>query len=242
MEGFSYYNIFETKGMEYIIIIAFLALLIPFSVMLNRKVKIKRQLHKAMGILTNSMLQIPQGVFYSDNHTWAHLSRTGIANVGIDDLLLHITGEVRLKYLKKPGELIAKGELMSEIEHEGKFLKLYSPISGKVRQANVSLANDTSILNEDPYGLGWVYKIKPDNWKEETSSYYLAEAASDWTQMELLRFKDFLASTMPKYDPGASMVAMQDGGELRDNVLSELPDGIWNDFQKEFLNPAPEAG
>ena len=237
MDGFSYYNIFETKGMEYLIIIAFLALLIPFSVVLNRKVKIKRQLQKAMGILSSKILKVPQGVYYSENHTWAHLSKSGLANVGLDDLMLHITGEVSVNFLKKPGELIAKGEAMTEIDHDGRLLKLFSPISGNVVGANPALTDNPEILNEDPFESGWLYKIKPTNWKAETSSYYIADAASDWSQIELLRFKDFLASAMPKYSDEASMVALQDGGELRDHILPELPEGVWHDFQKEFLNP-----
>ena len=236
MEGFSYYNIFETKGMEYLIIIAFLALLIPFSLMLNRKVKIRRQIHKAAGILNSKVLRIPQGMFYGDNHTWAHLSRSGIANVGIDDLLVHLAGEVEVIFHKKPGESIAKGELMSEIRQGDKHLKLFSPVSGKIREVNEILSEDCGLLNEDPYGLGWLYKIKPSNWQTDTIECHMAEEANDWEQMELLRFRDFLAMSMPKYDQGLSMATLQDGGELRDNILSELPNTLWNDFQKEFLD------
>ncbi|MCX6280356.1 MAG: glycine cleavage system protein H [Bacteroidetes bacterium] len=237
MDGFSYYNIFETKGMEYLIIIAFLALLVPFSIFLNRKVKIKRQFRKAIGILTTSILKIPQGVFHSSNHTWVHLAKSGIANVGIDDLLLHITGEVSVKFLKKQGEKIAKGELMSLIEHDGKVLEIYSPISGMITGANPALEDQPGIMNEDPYGSGWIYKIKPVSWNAETSSYYLADEAVDWSQMELLRFKDFLAVSVPRYTPEDSGVAFQDGGELRDHLLPELPEEIWQDFQKAFLMP-----
>ncbi|MCX6279422.1 MAG: glycine cleavage system protein H [Bacteroidetes bacterium] len=236
MDGFTYYNIFETKGMEYLIIITFLALLIPFSIILNRKVKIKKQIQKVMGILTSSILKIPQGVLYSRSHTWAHLSKSGIADVGMDDLLLHITGEVRLNYLKKPGEPIAKGELMTEIDHQGKMLKIFSPISGQVMETNSLLIESPGILNEDPYETGWIYKIKPYNWKSDTNSYYLSDAATIWSKKEVERFKDFLAVAMPKHMPDSSAVAMQDGGELRDQLLAELPDEIWCDFQKEFLN------
>ena len=67
-------------------------------------------------------------------------------------------------------------------------------------------------------------------------SYYLAEEAIDWSKKELERFKDFLAVSMKKYSPETSMVILQDGGELCDQPLSELPDEVWQDFQKSFLN------
>ncbi len=238
MDGFSYYNMFDTKGMEYLIIIAFLILFIPFSIILNKRVKLKQEFQKALGMLTSVILKIPQGVFFSRYHTWAHLAKSGKASVGLDDLLLHITGEVNVTFLKKPGDQIIKGEEMVELQHGGKSLKVFSPISGEITGTNQALAETPWQLINDPYEWGWVYRIQPSNWKAETGSFLLAEAATDWTKRELERFKDFLAGTWPKYAPEASMVVLQDGGELRDHLLPELPEGLWRDFQSEFLTPA----
>ena len=65
----------------------------------------------------------------------------------------------------------------------------------------------------------------------------MAEDATHWFNEELNRYKDFLALNMKKHSPDPSMVILQDGGELSDNSLSGLPNEIWQDFQKEFLNP-----
>jgi hypothetical protein len=81
-----------------------------------------------------------------------------------------------------------------------------------------------------------IYKIKPTNWVEDINSCFFAEDATNWSAMELERFKDFLARTMKDYSPDTAMIIMQDGGELLDHSLSALPDRIWKDFQKEFLN------
>ena len=71
----------------------------------------------------------------------------------------------------------------------------------------------------------------------ETKSYFLAEEATNWSAKELDRFKDFIAGgAMKKYSSEPSLMVLQDGGELRDNILSELPDEVWKDFQKEFLD------
>jgi hypothetical protein len=51
-----------------------------------------------------------------------------------------------------------------------------------------------------------------------------------------MRFKDFMAESMKKQSPETTMMIMQDGGELCDRPLSELPDEVWQDFQKSFLN------
>jgi glycine cleavage system H protein len=236
MDGFSYSNIFETKGIEYLAIIAFFAILIPFWLVLNKQVKITKRLQKVLGFLSAQSLRIPQGLLFSKNHTWAHLEKSGAAKVGLDDLLLRITGEVKFSRLRNPGELIKKGDLLAEIDQKDKLLRIFSPISGQILNTNFILNENPEILMEDPFGQGWIYKMKPSNWKAETSTYLLAEEATNWSINELERFKDFLAESVKKYSPEPSMVVLQDGGELRDNPLSEQTKEIWDDFQKEFLN------
>ncbi len=236
MDGFSYNNIFETKGIEYIIIIAFLLMIIPFWVIINRQVSLKSQIRNAIGTLSESLLKIPKGLFFNKNHTWAHLGKSGVAEVGIDDFLLHVTGDVKFTGMKEPGSFIRKGEVIAVIDHNGKVLKIYSPISGRVEKINGLLTEDPSAVNEDPYERGWICKIKPERWIEETDTYYLADEALAWTKAELQRFKDFMAGSVSKYSPEASMVILQDGGELCDRPLSDLPDEIWHDFQKSFLD------
>jgi glycine cleavage system H protein len=239
MEQFTYSNIFETKGIEYLAIITFLALLIPFWILLNKKSQ-TINFKKALGVLTAGVLRIPQGLFYSKNHTWTHLERSGTANVGLDDLLLHITGEVKFKNLRNAGELINKGDLLAEIDQNGKYLKVFSPISGKILDTNGKLNDNPDMIIADPYGLGWIYKIKPSSWISDTNSYFLAEEATNWSKKELERFKDFLAFTVKKYSPEPSMLVLQDGGELRDNTLSGLPNEVWQDFQESFLKAPTE--
>jgi glycine cleavage system H protein len=236
MDGFTYTNIFDTKGIEYLIIIAFLIMLIPFWVILNRQVKITRTLQKALGNLSANILRIPQGLFYNKNHTWAHLQSSGIAKVGLDDLLLHLTGAVKFNKLRKQGDFISKGDLLVEIDQSGKMLEVFSPISGQIIQTNVKLNQDPELLYDDLYNNCWIYKIMPVNWVEETNSCFLAKTATDWSAKELERFKDFLAVSMEKHSQDTSKVILQDGGVLCDNVLSELPKEIWQDFQNEFLN------
>jgi glycine cleavage system H protein len=236
MDGFSYNNIFETKGIEYLIIIAFLILIIPFWMIINKQAGVKVQIKKALGALTAGILRIPKGLFYSSNHTWAHLQKSGNAMVGLDDFLLHITGEVRFRNLRERGDYIQKGEIMAEVIQNDKTLKIASPLSGEIVDRNSLLDENPGILNEDPYGSGWVYTMKPSNWKNETSTYFLADEAVEWSKKELLRFKDFMAHSVKKYSPESSMIILQDGGEICDRPLSELPDAVWQDFQKTFLN------
>jgi glycine cleavage system H protein len=236
MEGFTYNNIFETKGIEYLAIIGFFAILIPFWLILNKKVKLSEQISKVTRLITPGSIRIPQGVFFSKFHSWAHLETNGDAKVGIDDLLLHFTGDVNIEHIKSPGEHVKKGEVLTQINHNGKNLRILSPISGQIKSTNTSLGENSSLIKEDPYRQGWIYSIKPIRWKAETNSYYLAEEATYWAKQELLRFKDFLSVSVTKYMPEPERVVLQDGGELIDQPLAELPQEVWQDFQNKFLS------
>ena len=235
MEGFTYIDIFETKGIEYLIIIAFLLILIPFWILLNKESSAANKIYKKLGILTAGILKIPQGLFFSKNHTWAFLDKSGIANVGLDDFLIKIVGDVRLNLVKISGNKVKKGELLIEIIQNGKRLVINSPISGEVILANNSIVENPTLLNQDPYAKGWIYKIRPSDWKSENRSFYLGEEASNWIKNELTRFKDFVSVSLGKYSSETSMITLQEGGELRQNILSELEDKIWIDFQESFL-------
>jgi glycine cleavage system H protein len=236
MDGFSYFNIFATKGIEYLIIIAFLILLVPFWIVFNKKAN---KTLKVSGILSAGSVLIPQGLFYSRNHTWMYMEKSGSARVGLDDLLLHLTGEVKLTMLRSPGEKIRKGELLTEVYQDGKSLRILSPVSGQIMGMNPMISENPGILNKDPYEKGWIYEIKPSKWIVEADDCYFEEGATHWLKTELERFKDFLGTEMKIYSPEPSTVVMQDGGALCDHVLTGLSGEVWKDFEKEFLNLNP---
>lgn len=236
MDGFSYTNIFDTKGIEYLIIIGFLILIVPFWKALNKPLMVKEKLREGLGILNAAVLRIPEGLLFNRNHVWTHLEPSGKASLGLDDMLMHITGKVELKNFRNPGERVRKGDLIAEITQDGKQLKITSPVSGEISDVNENIISEPAILNNDPYQKGWLYKIKPERWKEETGEYYMGGEAKKWAENELLRFKDFIAGSVKKYSPATAEVVLQEGGELVDYPLSGMPAEAWNDFQKAFLN------
>jgi glycine cleavage system H protein len=236
MEGFTYQNIFETKGIEYLLIICFFAILIPFWIILSKPRRVPRILHGVTSRLSDRLANVPQGLFFSKFHTWAHLGRTGTATVGMDDLLLHLTGPVRYTPVKHAGDRAQKGELLAVLENNGNKLSILSPISGEVVEDNPVLRENPGTLNVDPYETGWMYRIRPASWIAETQSYYLAEKATDWSVRELNRFREWLVPRLAKYDGFDSRLVLQDGGELADGPLAELPAEAWQDFQETFIS------
>jgi glycine cleavage system H protein len=236
MDGYSYYNIFDTKGIEYLFIIAFLILLIPFWIIMNKDRQIAKQIKQTIGALTANMLRIPRGLFYNRNHTWLFLEKSGNAKLGLDDFMTHLVGHVNVNSRKEIGESLKKGELMAEINQDGKKLLLFSPISGEIVNVNSAIQKNPGLLNQDPYDKGWIYAVKPSNWKKETQSCYMADEAARWIKSEVERLKDFLSVSLARHSSEPTLVTLQEGGEIRQHVLSELDVEIWNEFQESFLN------
>lgn len=235
MDAFTYHNIFDTKGIEYIVIIAFFLLLIPFWIGLNKISWNKETIKNAINALTLKVLRIPQGLFFSRNHTWVFMEQSGSARLGLDDFMQHTTGNVQFNFLKNKNDKINRGDAIVQITQDNKNLTVKSPISGEIVEINQELKTDPELFNNDPYDLGWMYKVKPKYWIEETKSFLLADNAKIWAQNEILRLKDFVMTSVAKVHGKEALVALQEGGELKDHVLTELPDDIWSNFQDEFL-------
>ncbi len=233
MDGFSYHDIFATKSIEYLIIVVFFLLLIPFWIFLNRKPQFATSFSQVWSHLSASFMRIPQGLFLSGNHTWVFMEKSGSAKIGLDELLLHLTGDVSFSQLKNAGDSVQKGDLLMELHHEGKRLRLQSPVSGTILNFN---ATCNSISGGDPYEKGWLCEIQPSNWTEEIQTFYLGEKATAFVRNELVRFKDFISRQMASFSPETSMVVLQDGGEISDQALSTLPQSVWENFENEFLN------
>lgn len=236
MEGFSYTDIFDTKGIEYIIVIGFLLIIIPVWIWLNKPVSEKSVLLKSISGLTSSVLRIPQGLFYNKNHTWAFLEKNGSAKVGLDDLLLHLTGGVSVDFLKDPGDKVRKGDMIAMVSHDQKSLKISSPVSGEIQKLNKVLSGKEGIINDDPYNSGWLYKLRPEKWTEETSCCKMGEDAVKWSESELSRCRDFLTNALRGSQREMNETVLQEGGALTDFPLADMPGDVWNKFQKEFLD------
>ncbi|MDX2415541.1 MAG: hypothetical protein QNK33_10155, partial [Bacteroidales bacterium] len=179
MDVFSYNNIFATKGIEYLIVIAFLILIVPIWRFITRPV-VRQKIKKFVGILSEKILKIPRGLKFSRNHTWTHINKSGEVQLGIDDLLSHLLGEVAIKPLLNPGESVKKGDIIMELNQDGKTVNLASPISGKLLGYNQKLDSDPELLNNEPYDNGWLASIEPEDWISESSDFISGTEAVEW--------------------------------------------------------------
>lgn len=178
----------------------------------------------------------PTGLFFDKSHTWAFMEKEGSVRIGIDDFLQHVTGTITKVKMKNPGEKIKKGDPFLSLIQHGKQLDIKSPVSGTILESNPGLQIESSMLNNSPYGEGWVYMIRSDNWLKELKSLFMGEAYQIWLQYEFSRLKDFLSFKVKSKSALDLQVVLQDGGEIKDHILEEFGPQVWEEFQNEFIN------
>ena len=191
--------------------------------------------------LVQESLVVPAGLYFDKTHTWAFMDQEGIVTTGVDDFLQHVTGKITRLKLKAAGKKIKKGEQFLSIVQNGKQLDLYSPVSGTIVETNGLLENDASVINSSPYRDGWIYKIEPTNWTRENPLLFMADRQKQFIKKEFTRLRDFLATSLKSDMESYSQVVLQDGGEIRDGVLSSLGPEVWEDFQTSFIDPSKQV-
>ncbi len=187
-------------------------------------------------VFNEESLNVPKGIYFDKTHTWAFMEKDGSVKIGIDDFLQHITGPLSRVGLKPAGVKVKKGDPLLTIIQNGKHLTIYSPVTGTITASNKTLINNSSAINTAPYTEGWVYMIEPTNWLWEIQFLTMADQYKTWLKDEFTRLKDFLATALKVNTPEYAHVVLQDGGALKDSVLSDLGPEVWEDFQTKFID------
>jgi glycine cleavage system H protein len=109
------------------------------------------------------LLAIPEQLLYTPKHTWAQITPEGNIRVGVSDYAQrHLKGIANI--MTEPvGKEIVKMEPFGVAETWMFMFDLYSPVSGKIVKVNEQLKDKPYLVNEDPYGEGWIIEIKPKN-------------------------------------------------------------------------------
>lgn len=178
----------------------------------------------------------PKGLYFDKSHTWAFMEMDGYVRIGIDDFLQHITGPVTRIKMKDPGDMIKKGEKIFSIIQNGKQLAIHSPISGTIKAQNTILFSNTGTMNSSPYSEGWVYLVEPNNWIRESQFMIMAERYTEWLRYECSRLKDFFAVSLKVNKMEYAHIVLQDGGNIKDNILVDFGPEVWEDFQTSFID------
>jgi glycine cleavage system H protein len=112
------------------------------------------------------MSSIPENLKYLDSHEWARLESDGTVTVGISDHAQGALGDLVFVEVPEVGKTLSKGGAAAVVESVKAASDVYSPLSGEVIAANESLGSAPELVNQDPYGQGWLFKLKLSNKSE----------------------------------------------------------------------------
>lgn len=102
---------------------------------------------------------------FTEDHEWVKCEGN-ISTIGITDYAQKELGDVVYVELPTPGDTIKKGDTCSNIESVKAVSDIYAPVSGEITEINKTLDDQPEKVNQDPYGEGWLFKIKINNQDE----------------------------------------------------------------------------
>ena len=125
-------------------------------------------------------------LFYHKEHEWIKIDGHE-ARVGITDFFQHIVGEVGYVELPRPGRKVKREEEVGTVE-TGKWVgQIIAPLSGTILEANIEVEMTPNLINQDPYGKGWLFSLAIDN-ISELKDLMDAKEAHHWLQEEVKKY------------------------------------------------------
>ena len=106
-------------------------------------------------------MTIPADLAYTSSHEWIAVDGD-IATVGVTGYAAAALGDIVFVAAPAPGDTVAAGEPCGEVESTKSVSDLCAPVTGAVVEANEALAEEPGLINSDPYGGGWIFRVRLD--------------------------------------------------------------------------------
>ncbi len=171
--------------------------------------------------------QMPETLYYHRGHTWARPLDADTVLIGVDDFARRLIGPAAAVKTPSRGDWLHQGGRGFSFKVDGRVAELVSPVEGEVVDVNRELAATPALASEDPYGRGWVVKVKAPNLANNLRNLLSGRLARKWMEDSRealeLRLMAFSGSVL------------QDGGEPAADLGHHLPKADWDRLAHEFL-------
>jgi glycine cleavage system H lipoate-binding protein len=227
--GNFYVDLFATKGLEYLLVIFFLVTLVVFWRFLNRPVK-ARVAHaggSAPAARRVEWFSVPEDFYYHQGHSWLRPVEGNIVNVGVDDFAQQLLGRSDSVELPALGTPVSQGEPGWKLHVDGRTIDLLSPVNGEVVAVNEEVLRSPSLLNEDPYGKGWLMKVRTSRLRANLNNLLKGSLAVSWMNDTVRALRQKMSAH--------HVPVLQDGGAPVPGFVKDLEPERWEDIAKEFL-------
>ena len=128
------------------------------------------------------MSNIPSDLRYTKSHEWVRRQHgeapNGTVEIGISDHAQSALGDLVFVEVPEAGRAVRAGEACAVVESVKAASDVYSPVSGKVNAGNAALASQPELLNQDPYGAGWLFRVQTNSPLDEAALMSAADYAN----------------------------------------------------------------
>ena len=130
---------------------------------------------------------LPDDLYFHKEFMWAKVEEN-VATVGLTDFAQKMAGDVSYVEMPFDGDQVSQDAEVGTVE-TGKWVgKLFAPLSGTVSATNEKLYDDPTLINKDPYGEGWIFKIEVSA-TDEVNNLMQGDAAAEWQRGEIEKHK-----------------------------------------------------
>lgn len=217
-----------TKGIEYLMAIGYLILIIPFWYLATRDhgrqpATVRFAPVQAM----RSWFSVPEGLYFHRGHTWAVPESEGVYRVGLDDFAQRLVGRPDAVDLPRAGAVVESGTPGLKLKFDGHAVKVLSPVGGEVVETNPEVLRDPKVVNDDPYGNGWLMKVRVPRPASALSNLLSGRLARAWMDEAAETLSGLMG---PKLGP-----VLQDGGVPVSGFARELSPQEWTRIAEQLL-------
>jgi glycine cleavage system H protein len=220
------------KTIEYLTGVGFLVLFVLFWRYANGEAVPAAERVRAWSGQLSEWFQVPERVRLHPAHAWARAEAPRVFTVGLDDFAQQLVGPVEAVDLPAPGTMLEAGRKAWTLRADGKAVDMLAPISGEVVGVNDAVAGRAQLVNDDPYGHGWLLKVRSPR-ADAAKGLLSGAAARRW----MARVADDVMATMT---PELGVLA-QDGGLPVHGIARGIDPEHWDDVARKFLEPEPVA-
>ncbi|SNQ59173.1 glycine cleavage system protein H [Candidatus Methanoperedens nitratireducens] len=129
--------------------------------------------------------KLPDELYYTKDHTWARVEDDGMVTVGMDAYGAKAAGNIEFIDLPMEEDEFESGEAFGSLESAKWVGGLLMPVGGTVIAVNEKIEDELNLLSEDPYGEGWIIKIRPANLKDDLKALVHGDGVGPWLKKEI---------------------------------------------------------
>jgi glycine cleavage system H lipoate-binding protein len=217
-------EIYATKGFEYLWILGFLAVFTGYYLYFTSRKFQPRPAGTAgrLGSLVD-WFRVPGNIQFHQGHSWIRPEEDDptTVRVGLDDFAQKMVGKVDSVDMAEVGMRLKQGRIGWRLWVGDKYIPMLSPVSGVVVGINKAFQNG------DPFGGGWIYKVKPDNMKLEKKNLLSGRLALQWMEVAVENLRQ-------RMNPDLGAV-YQDGGRPVEGMARNIDPANWDKLVAEFF-------